>query len=147
MTLQTRRPFLDDSDCLLHPATLRGGLESPVRPRELRRWATWLRTNPHRQVRGTFRRRTADGEMQVCAIGALEEIAGSDVTFLFSPASEGKFMQHVVLMNDTLGWSFNEIAAWLDHVADGTLSLRQALAVRTPADLPAVCERTGEVGW
>ena len=108
-----------------------------MRPYQLRRWASWLRTNPDRQARGTFRKRAPDGSLQVCAIGALEEIAGADVTFLFSPTNEGKFIQHVVLMNDSLGWSFVEIADWLDRVADGRLGLRAALAIRQPSDLSA----------
>ena len=130
-----------DRDCLSHPASLGGGIEAPVRPGELRRWASWLRTNPDRQARGTFRKRASDGSLQVCAIGALEEIAGADVAFLFSPTNEGKFIQHVVLMNDSLGWGFVEIADWLDLVADGQLSLRAALAVRQPDDLPGVSDR------
>ncbi len=137
MVVQTRPLCHSDRDCLPHPASLRGGLEAPVRPCELRRWARWLRTNPDRQVRGTFRKRAPDGSMLVCAIGALEEIAGTDVTFLFSPTNEGKFMQHVVLMNDSLGWSFGEIADWIDLVADGQLGLRAALAIRQPSDLSA----------
>jgi hypothetical protein len=95
-----------------------------------------MRMNPDRQVRGTFRKRAPDGALHVCAIGALEEIAGADVTFLFSPTNEGNFIQHVVLMNDSLGWSFVEIADWLDCIADGDLGLRDALAVRQPGDLP-----------
>ena len=137
MVVQTRPLSHSDRDWLPHPASLRGGLEAPVRPCELRRWARWLRTNPDRQVRGTFRKRAPDGSMLVCAIGALEEIAGTDVTFLFSPTNEGKFMQHVVLMNDSLGWSFGEIADWIDLVADGQLGLRAALAIRQPTDLSA----------
>jgi len=117
---------------------MRGGLEAPVRPYELRCWARWLRANADRQTRGTFRKRAPDGSLQVCAIGALEEVAGADVTFLFSPTNEGKFIQHVVQMNDSLGWSFAEIADWLDLVADGELGLRAALAIHQPADLPCV---------
>lgn len=147
MALHTRPSCHNDPDAIPHPASLRGGVEAPVRPRELRHWARWLRTNPERQIRGTFRRRGADGALQVCAIGALEEIAGSDVTFLFSPTNEGKFMQQVVLMNDSLAWSFPEIADWLDLVAEGALSLREALAVRSHAELPSLVEQTGEVCW
>jgi hypothetical protein len=83
-----------------------------------------------------FRKRVADGTLHVCAIGALEEVAGSDVAVLFSPANEGRFIQHVVLMNDSLGWTFAEIADWLELIADGQLGLRDALAVRQPGDLP-----------
>ena len=137
MVLQTRPRCHSDRDCLPAPARLRGGFEAPERSFELRRWASWLRTNPDRQARGTFRRRAPDGSLLVCAIGALEEIAGPDVTFLFSPTNEGKFMRHVVLMNDSLGWDFVEIADWLDFVADGRLGLRDALAVRQPGDLPS----------
>ena len=103
--------------------------------------------NPDRQVRGTFRKRTPDGWLQFCAIGALEEIAEADVTFLFSPTNEGRFMQHVVLMNDTLGWTFGEIADWLELVADGALSLREALVVRHPEDLPVLQSQAGVVRW
>jgi len=138
MVLQARPRYHGNLDCLPHPASLRGGLEAPVRPYALRRWASWLRTNPDRQARGTFRKRAPDGSLQVCAIGALEEIAGTDMAFLFSPTNEGKFMQQVVLMNDSLGWSFVEIADWLDLIADGRLGLRDALAVRQPTDLPCV---------
>ena len=134
----TRPLCHSDRDCLSHPASLGGGIEAPVRPGELRRWARWLRTNPDRQARGTFRKRASDGSLQVCAIGALEEIAGADVAFLFSPTNEGKFIQHVVLMNDSLGWSFAEIADWLDLIADGQLGLQDALAIRQPTDLPCV---------
>ncbi len=137
MVLQARPPWNSSLDCVPRPAGLRGGLAEPVRRYELRRWASWLRTNPDRQARGTFRRRAPDGSLLVCAIGALEEIAGADVTFLFSPTNEGKFMRHVVLMNDSLGWDFVEIADWLDFVADGRLGLRDALAVRQPGDLPS----------
>ena len=147
MALQTRPLCHSDGDCLPHTASQRGGLEAPVRPYDLRLWARWLRTNPQRQVRGTFRKRAPDGSLLVCAIGALEEIAGADETFLFSPANEGKFIQLVVLMNDSLGWNFVEIADWLDHIADGRLGLRDALAVRHPTDLPCVSESTGEVWW
>ena len=136
MALQTRPPCHANLDCLPRPARLRGGLDAPVHPRVLRRWASWLRMHPDRQVRGTFRKCTPDGILHVCAIGALEEIAGANVAFLFSPANEGKFIQHVVQMNDSLGWSFAEIADWIDCIADGDLSLREALAVRKPADLP-----------
>lgn len=137
MVLQTKPLCHGDCSFLPHPDRLRGGFEAPVRPFELRRWARWLRTNPHRQTRGTFRKRAADGSRQVCAIGALEEIAGADMAYLFSPTNEGKFMQHVVLMNDSLGWSFGEIADWIDLVADGQLAMRDALAVRKPRDLIA----------
>ena len=147
MVLQSRPPYYDERDAFPHPANLRGGLEAPVRPRELRKWARWLRANPRSQVRGTFRKRTPSGSLEVCAIGALEETADSNVTFLFSLTNEGKFMQHVVLMNDSLGWTFTEIADWLDLVADGDLSLREALAVRRPADLPARHRQPGEVHW
>ncbi len=147
MVLQTRPLCYDDRDCLSHPASLRGGVTAPVRPSELRHWARWLRRNQDRQVRGTFRKRTPEGLLQVCAIGALEEIAAADVTFLFSPTNEGRFMQHVVLMNDSLGWNFCEIADWLDLVAGGALSLREALAVRHPEDLPVRHSQAGEVRW
>ncbi len=143
----TRPLCHSDRDCPSHPASLRGGIEAPVRPGELRRWARWLRTNPDRQARGTFRKRAPDGSLQVCAIGALEEIAAADVAFLFSPTNEGKFIQHVVLMNDSLGWSFVEIADWLDLIADGQLGLQDALAIRQPTDLPCVSESTGEFWW
>ena len=136
MILQNRPLYQGDRDCLRYPGGLRGGLHTPVHPCVIRRWARWLRTNPHRQVRGTFRKRAANGSRQVCAIGALEEIPGADVAFLFSPTNEGKFIQHVVLMNDSLGWTFVEIADWLDRIADGHLGLRDALEVRQPWDLP-----------
>ncbi len=114
-----------------------GGIEKPVRPTELRLWATWLRFNAHCQIRGAFRRCQPDGTVHVCAIGALEQIADADVTFLFSPLNEGRFMRQVVLMNDVRGWTFPQIADWLDLIADGALSLREALEVRDYADLPS----------
>ncbi len=107
-----------------------------MRPAELRLWAAWLRLNAQCQIRGTFRRRQPDGTLRVCAIGALEQIADADVTFLFSPLNEGKFMRRVVLMNDVLGWTFPQIADWLDLIADGALGLREALEIRYYAYLP-----------
>ncbi len=133
MSLRTRQR---DSDHTHRRACVHGGIETPMRPTELRLWAAWLRLNAHCQVRGTFRRRQPDGTLRVCAIGALEQIADADVTFLFSPLNEGKFMRHVVLMNDVLGWTFPQIADWLDLVADGALGLREALKIRRYADLP-----------
>ena len=116
-----------------------GGVETPVRPLELQQWAAWLRLNESRQVRGAFRRRQRDGAVHVCVIGALEEIAAAEATFLFSPMNEPKFMRQVLLRNDSLGWTFPQIADWLDGIADGTISLGRALEVRIPADLP-LCE-------
>ncbi len=133
MSLRHRQP---DSSHTFCRANVHGGIETPVRPAELRLWATWLRLNAHCQIRGTFRRRQPDGTLRVCAIGALEQIADADVTFLFSPLNEGRFMRQVVLMNDVRGWTFPQIADWLDLVADGDLSLREALAVRSYADMP-----------
>ena len=130
------RPRYPDSGNTFHSANLHGGIETPVQPTVLRLWAQWLRFNAQCQIHGTFRRRQADGTYHVCAIGALEEIADSDVTFLFSPLNEGKYMRQIVLMNDVRGWTFPQIADWLDLVADGVLSLREALAVRDHAALP-----------
>jgi len=132
MSLRPRHP---DSGSTFHSANLHGGIETPVQPTVLRLWAEWLRLNAQCQIRGTFRRRQPDGTFHVCAIGALEQIASADVTFLFSPLNEGKYMRQIVLMNDVRGWTFPQIADWLDLVADGALSLREALAVRDHADL------------
>ena len=133
MSLRHRQP---DSSHTLCRANVHGGIETPMRPTELRLWAAWLRLNAHCQIRGIFRRRQPDGTLRVCVIGALEQIADADVTFLFSPLNEGRFMRQIVLMNDVRGWTFPQIADWLDLVADGALSLREALAVRDYDDLP-----------
>ncbi len=133
MSVRPRQPDIG------HPrwrASVRGGIETAMRPTELRLWAAWLRLNPQCQIRGTFRQRQPDGTLRVCVIGALEQIADADVTFLFSPLNEGKFMRQVVLMNDVFGWTFPQIADWLDLIADGALSLREALEIRDYADLP-----------
>ena len=74
--------------------------------------------------------------MHVCAIGALEEIGAAEASFLFSPVNEPKFMRQILLLNDSLGWTFPQIADWLDSIAGGTLSLGRALEVRVPADIP-----------
>ena len=95
----------------------------------LQRWASWLRANAHRQTRGAFRRRLGDGTVLVCAIGALEEVPPTG-RHLFSMTCEQVYLKHVVSMNDTFGWSFPEIAAWLDRVAAGDVPLREALAIR-----------------
>ena len=133
MSLRRRRP---DSGDAYDRANVHGGIETPVRPTVLRLWAAWLRLNAQSQIRGTFQRRDPDGTLLVCAIGALEQIADADVTFLFSPLNEGRYMRQIVLMNDLRGWTFPQIADWLDLVADGALSLREALEVRDHADLP-----------
>ena len=136
MTVQTGNPFEDEPRDLFHAENVHGGVETPVRPLELRQWATWLRLNEPRQARGVLRRRQRDGTLHVCAIGALEEIGAAEATFLFSPVNEPKFMRQILLMNDSLGWTFPQIADWLDSIADGTLSLGRALEVRVPGDLP-----------
>ncbi len=124
------RPRQPDTDHTRWWASVRGGIETAMRPTELRLWAAWLRRNAQCQIRGTFRRRQPDGTLRVCAIGALEQIADADVTFLFSPLNEAKFMRHVVLMNDVFRWTFPQIADWLDLIADGDLGLREALEIR-----------------
>ena len=136
MTLQSGN-VSEDGPCVgLHPENAHGGLTAPVRPLELRQWATWLRLNSPRQTRGVLRRRQPDGTMHVCAIGALEEIGAAEASFLFSPVNEPKFMRQILLLNDSLGWTFPQIADWLDSIAGGTLSLGRALEVRVPADIP-----------
>jgi hypothetical protein len=102
----------------------------------IRRWADWLRANSHRQLRGALRRVGPDGTLLRCAIGALDEVPGSDVAFLFSPQDDERVLRHVVLMNDDMCWTFSEIAGWLELIADGELSLDEALQVRSPRDLP-----------
>jgi hypothetical protein len=39
-------------------------------------------------------------------------------------------------MNDDMCWTFSEIAGWLELIAEGDLSLDEALQVRSPQDLP-----------
>ena len=102
----------------------------------IRRWADWLRANSHRQLRGALRRVGPDGTLRRCAIGALDEVPGSDVAFLFSPQDDERVLRHVVLMNDDMCWTFSEIAGWLELIADGELSLDDALQVRSPRDPP-----------
>jgi hypothetical protein len=102
----------------------------------INRWAEWLRANPHRQLRGALRRIGSDGTVLRCAIGALDEVPGSDVPFLFSPQDDERILRHVVLMNDDMGWTFSEIAGWLELLAGGALALDEALQVRSPRDLP-----------
>ena len=136
MTPQLGKTCQDDTAGLREPATGHGGLKTAVRPLELRQWATWLRLNAPRQVRGAFRRRQRNGTTHVCPLGALEEIGAAQATVLFCPLNEAEFMRRIRLMNDSLGWTFPQIADWLDGIAGGTLSLRRALRVRLPADLP-----------
>jgi hypothetical protein len=76
------------------------------------------------------------GTVLRCAIGALDEVPGSDVSFLFSPEDDERILRHVVLMNDDMGWTFSEIAGWLELVADGVLAPDDAVQVRSPRDLP-----------
>jgi len=102
----------------------------------IRGWAEWLRANSHRQLRGALRRIGPDGTVLRCAIGALDEVPGSDVAFLFSPQDDERILRYVVLMNDDMGWTFSEIAGWLELIAEGGLSLDDALQVRSPRDLP-----------
>ncbi len=104
---------------------------------DLRRWAAWLRTSTSRQVRGTLQRRRPDGTVSVCALGALGELPHTR-SVLFSRATEARFMRHVVLLNDCLGWTFDEIATWLELIADEQLSLHEALRVRDPITLAAL---------
>jgi hypothetical protein len=107
-----------------------------AREQVIRRWVGWLRANPHRQLRGALRRIAPDGTILRCAIGALDEVPGADAPFLFSPHDDERVLRHIVLMNDDMGWTFSEIAGWLELIADGTLSLDEALVVRSPRDLP-----------
>jgi hypothetical protein len=100
--------------------------------RELRRWARWLRANPRRQLRGALRHRDPDGTVRVCAIGALEELSPCG-RFLFWPRLEHLYLRRVVLLNDTLGWTFPQIAAWLEQIAAGLLGPEEALAVASPS--------------
>jgi hypothetical protein len=102
----------------------------------IRSWAKWLRANSHRQLRGALRRIGRDGMVRRCAIGALDEVPGADVPFLFSPQDDERVLRYVVQMNDDMGWTFTEIAGWLELIAEGTLSLDDALEVRSPRDLP-----------
>lgn len=143
MTPQAGKACKDGSGGPSLPENVHGGVETPVRPLELRQWATWLRLNAPRQAREALRRRQRDGTLHVCAIGALEEIGAGKAIFLFSLLNEAKFMRQVVLLNDSLGWTFPEIADWLDSIADGALSLGRALGVRVPADLPRRAKHTG----
>jgi hypothetical protein len=83
-----------------------------------------------------MRRVRSDGTLLLCAIGGLEEVPGSDVPHLFSPEHEELFLRHVVWMNDCRGWTFPQIARWLDLIADGTLTPAEALRVQGHADLP-----------
>ncbi len=102
----------------------------------IRRWAEWLRANPHRQLRGALRRIGPDGTLLRCAVGALDEVPGSDVPFLFSPRDDERILTHVVLMNDDMGWTFAEIAGWLELIAGDALAVDDALQVHSPGDLP-----------
>ena len=101
---------------------------------DLHRWATWLRRNAARQVRGALRRVRPDGTVLVCAIGALDEVAFTGAV-LFSKTKESRFMTKVVLLNDCLGWTFDEIATWLELIADGSLGLDEALQIGDPSRL------------
>jgi len=139
MTPHVGKACQNETAGLLDPATGHGGLKTAARPLELRQWATWLRLNAPRQARGALRRRQPDGTMHVCAIGALEEIGAAEAPILFCPLNKATFTRKVRVMNDSLGWTFPQIADWLDSIADGTLSLGRALGVRVPADLPR-CE-------
>ena len=76
----------------------------------------------------------ADGTVHWCALGGLEEVRHTGSTFLFSTLLESECMTQVVRMNDTDGWTFPQIARWLDLIADGALSLEEALRVRTPQE-------------
>ena len=73
----------------------------------------------------------------MCALGALDELPNTRWV-LFSEATEARFMRHVVLLNDCQGWTFGEIATWLELIADGHLGLREALRVRDPINLAAL---------
>ncbi len=139
MTPQVGKTCQDGTRGPGDPETAGGGVKTAARPLELRQWATWLRLNAPRQARGALRRRQPDGTMHVCAIGALEEIGAAEVPILFCPLNEATFIRKVRVMNDSHGWTFPQIADWLDSIADGTLSLGRALGVRVPADLPR-CE-------
>ena len=108
-----------------------------TREQVIRRWAQWLRANPHRQLRGALRRVARDGTILRCAIGALDEVPGADAPFLFSVQDDERVLRHIVLMNDDMGWTFSEIAGWLELIADGVLSLDDALQVHSPRDLPS----------
>ncbi len=73
----------------------------------------------------------APGPRRVCALGALEEM-GLERDWFFSPHLEPQFLRHIVRLNDELGWTFPEIAGWLEQLADGTLTTEEALAVTSP---------------
>ncbi len=102
---------------------------------DLHRWANWLRRNEARQIRGALCGLAPDGSVLVCAIGALEELSNTRPV-LFSMTRERRFLRRVVLLNDRLGWTFPQIATWLDRIADGRLSLDEALQIRCPSRLP-----------
>jgi hypothetical protein len=87
-------------------------------------------------LRGALRRFGPDGTLLRCAIGALDEVPGSDVSYLFSPQGDEHLLKHIVRMNDDMGWTFTEIAGWLDLIAEGALSPQDALLIHSPADLP-----------
>lgn len=103
---------------------------------DLRRWATWLRANAHRQVRGRLRQVMPDGALHWCAIGGLEELRETGSKTLFSRRLEAECIEHVVWLNDRRGWTFPQIADWIDRIADGVLELHEALMVQAASDLP-----------
>ena len=70
-----------------------------------------------------------------CALGGLEELDDAGPDALFSDELDRHCLAHVVRLNDELGWTFSEIARWLEWVAEGDLPLYEALAIEDPADL------------
>lgn len=112
------------------------GRYRPACAADIRRWAAWLRASAARQARGSLRRVRSDGTVRVCALGALEELAGIRPV-LFGARVEARFLRRVVHLNDEAGWSFDQIATWLELIARGALSLDDALRVRVVPVSPA----------
>ncbi len=112
-------------------------------PGIIRTWAAALRANAPRQVRDALRRARPGKPPLVCAIGLLDEVPGSETPVLLSSRLEARFMRRVRMMNDWLGWTFPQIADWLDLIADGAMSPREALRVRHPDELPSTVLTAG----
>lgn len=109
----------------------------------LRRWAEWLGCNGHRQARGALRRVQRDGSVHWCALGGLEEMSGTDVDVLFCRTLESACLTHVVRLNDEIGWTFVEIARWLECMAEGILQPAEALGIEDPGQLERLKGRQG----
>jgi len=95
----------------------------------LRRWSSWLRDHGDRQHRHALRAVVA-GELRVCAVGAVD-LCEPATRHLFAVHDDARFLRHVVHLNDHMGWSFDEVADWLDLIVEGLVTPDEALSIRT----------------